>query len=150
MRIRKTLAVAASGCALMAAGILPATASTPHVARQSHPVVASKLFHSTLNHHSGVKNGTKLVLRGTGAKKNTLYFCVLVALKGSSYVTDGNSIHSVTSSGKGVVTCKETFAKYTETVKGKKFTCPKAPKGYKCGFAASTSDKSSNTIQYFT
>jgi hypothetical protein len=149
MRIRKTLAIAASGCALVAAGVLPATASTPHVARQTHPAVASKLFHSTLNHHSGVKNGTKLVLRGTGAKHSTTYECVLVGLKGAKYSIDNNSLHAVKSSKKGVVTCTTTFEKYTVKVGSKSFTCPKAPKGYKCGFAASTIDKSSNTIQYF-
>jgi hypothetical protein len=154
MRITKLLAVSTAGCALAASAMLPAMASTHHV--RSHPSVSSKtkLFKSTLSPKTHIKTGTVMTLKAHGALKNTGYDCVLVVLKGAANAPNFGSIHAVKSSKKGTFTCKETFAPFSGSVKGKTVSCPPSKKelkkGYKCGFAASTTNKKSATIQYFT
>jgi hypothetical protein len=136
MRIRKTLAVAASGCALVAAGILPATASTPHVARPARPALTHGTLHSTIS-TTHVKSGTKVTLKVSGAKKGVSYICLFALVKGASknYPNINNST-TKTASKKGKFSCTLTFEPFKEG----KFACPlnKASKKAKlsCGFAA--------------
>jgi hypothetical protein len=153
MRIPKVLAVAATGCALVAAVAVPASAHAGHAAR---PAVASKskVFKTTLSPKSGIKTGTKLTLKGTGAQKNARFSCVLIVIKGTKYALDGGSLSGATSTKKGVVTCHATFKPFSGTVGGKKVSCPttKANKkaGYKCAFAVSNSAQTDSGISYFT
>jgi hypothetical protein len=97
-----------------------------------------------------------MVLTGTGAKKRTTYDCVLIVVKGATYTVDSASIKPVVSSKKGKVVCKEKYEPYTaiSLTGGASHKCPLSKKDkkahYKCGFAVSTTDKTSNGIQYFT
>jgi hypothetical protein len=155
MRINKVLAVSVGGCALVGASILPATAGPSHAASTKHPVVASThVFHTTLSTHSPSK-GTTMTLIGTGAKKKTSYTCVLTVIHGTAYTVDEGSFKTVKSSKKGRVVCHEKYEPY-KTISltgGAAGKCPVTKKqkkaGYKCGFAVSTTDKSSSGIQYF-
>jgi len=136
MRIRKTLAVAASGCALVAAGVLPATASTPHVARPARPALTHGTLHSTIS-TTHAKTGTKITLKVSGAKHNTNYLCLFALVKGASK-NYPNLASAVTkkASAKGKFSCTLTFKPFKEG----KYACPlnKAAKKAKlaCGFAA--------------
>jgi hypothetical protein len=152
MRIRKTLAIAGVGVSLAAAAALPATASTSHAAAK-HP--ASKgTFHSTVS-PTTVHPGQTITLRAHGAKKRTSYTCVIVVVKGANYGI-GHILGAKTSSKRGKLTCSGTFQpfKAVPAKGGKARHCPTTKKdrraGWKCGFAASTLNKKSNTISYFT
>lgn len=147
MRISKTLAVAASACAIATAAAIPATAGVAH-----HP--ASKgTFKSTISPNP-VHSGQTLTLKGSGALKNTSYTCVIVVIKGKNYGLAPGSLTPVKSNSKGKVTCKHTFTSFSASVGGKTRHCPltKADKkaGFQCGMAVSTADQKSNTISYFT
>jgi hypothetical protein len=150
MRIRKTLAVAVAGTSLAAAATLPAVA---HPAHPAHP--ASKgTFKSSVS-PTTVHAGGTLTLKAHGAKKKTNYTCVIVVVHGANYAI-GHIIGSKKSNKHGKFSCSTTFEPFKATpVKGgKKRHCPTTKKdrkaGWKCGFAASTTDKKSNTISYFT
>jgi hypothetical protein len=157
MRISKVLAVAAAGCALAGGAMLPAAAGASHSATKAKPAVASgHVFHTTLSTHAPRK-GQVMTLTGTGAKKKTPYTCVLTVLKGSAYWVDTSSLKPAKSSKKGKVVCKETYEPYTAvSITGgtTSHKCPLSKKDkkahYKCGFAVSTTDKTSNGIQYFS
>ena len=147
MRISKTLAVSAAGLSMAAAVALPAAAGTAH-----HP--ASKgTFKSTVSPNP-VHTGDKLVLKASGAKKGKSYTCVVLVIKGKNYGI-GSLLGSKTANRKGKFKCIDaSFKPFSATVAGTVRHCPttKADRkaGYKCGFAASTIDKTSNTISYFT
>jgi hypothetical protein len=153
MRISKLMAVGVSGCALVAAVTLPATAGPAH--HTAHPTVASKTktFPSTLNRHT-VKPGQALILHGHGAKKSTAYSCVLVVIKGANYTV--GPIKNIKSTKKGKITCRVTYKPYTATslTGGASHHCPLSAKDkkahWRCGMAVSTLTKTSATIQYFT
>jgi hypothetical protein len=150
MRIRKSLAIAGAGLSLAAAAAIPATASTSHPAAK-HP--ASKgTFHSTVT-PSVVHPGQTITLKAHGAKKRTSYTCVIVVLKGAHYGI-GHILGAKTSSRHGKLRCSGTFEPFKATVSGHVRHCPTTKKdrraGFKCGFAASTLNKKSNTISYFT
>jgi hypothetical protein len=148
MRVRKVLTIAAAGCALAASAMLPASAGTVGAA---HP--ATHVFHSTLNTHSP-KPGTKLVLKGSGALKNTNYDCVLVVIKGAKYTV--GPITNVKSTKTGHITCRVTYRPYTaqSLTGGASEKCPltaKAKKAhYRCALAVSNLSKTSSAIQYFS
>jgi hypothetical protein len=156
MRISKLMAVGASGCALVAAVTLPATAGSAKPAAGHHPAVASKTktFPSTLSPHSP-KPGQTLTLKGHGAKKSTLYTCVLVVIKGANYTIDTHT-KNVKSTKSGKISCKMKYEPYStiSITGGAGNHCPVSKKnkkaGYRCGMAVSTTSKSSATIQYFT
>lgn len=149
MRISKFMAVAASGCALAAAVTLPAMAGTAH-----HSVRATHQFPSTLTPKT-VHPGQTLTLKGHGAKKSTKYDCVLGVYKGAKYAVGPITVAKSTKKGK--LTCKVTYHPYTGSgaLDGQSnHKCPVTKKdkkaGWRCGLAASTLDKSSATIGYFT
>src|SRR4051794_14290011 len=146
MRIPKGLAVASAGVSMAAAVAIPA------VAHPAHP--ASKgTFKSSVSPNP-VHSGQTLTLRAHGAKKHTSYTCVLIVLHGANYGI-GHIIGSKTSSRHGKFKCSTTFEPFkAQPVNGGKARhCPTTRKdrkaGWKCGFAASTPDKKSNTVSYF-
>ncbi|MDT5001635.1 MAG: hypothetical protein QOK12_3740 [Mycobacterium sp.] len=151
MRINKTLAVAAAGLSLAAAAAVPAVAGATHHAA---PSAKTKIFPSTLTPHSGIKSGTKMVLKGHGAKKNTNYSCVFTVLKGSNYFV--GPITPAKSNARGKIKCTRTFQPYTAVSLsgGGSHKCPLSHKDkkhhYRCALDLSTTDKSSATNQYFT
>lgn len=147
MRISKTLAVAASACALATAAAIPATAGAAH-----HP--ASKgTFKSTISPNP-VHSGQTLTLKAHGALKSTSYTCTQLVIKGKTYGLAPGTLKVLKSSSKGKITCKETFNKFSASVGGTTRHCPltKADKKahYQCAMAVSTTDQKSNTISYFT
>jgi hypothetical protein len=150
MRIPKVLAVAVTGFAIVGAAAVPAVAHTSHPAAASK----SKVFHTTISPKSGVKTGTKLTLKGTGAAKKSQFTCVLIAIKGTKYAIDSSSLKVTHSNKKGALTCTETFAPFHGTVGGKKVSCPltKANKkaGFKCALAVSNTAMTDSGISYFT
>jgi hypothetical protein len=149
MRISKPLAIAGVGVSLAAAAALPATASTSHSA-VTHS--ASKgTFHSKVTPKT-VHSGQTITLKASGAKKHTSYTCVIVVLKGANYGI-GHLLPAKTSRKHGKFSCSTTFEPFSATVNGKTRHCPTTKSdrkaGFKCGFAASTLNKKSNTISYF-
>jgi hypothetical protein len=154
MRITKPIAVAAAGLSLAAAAALPAAAGAAHHAA-AHP--SSKgTFKSTVS-PTTVHNGQTITLKAHGAKPKTDYTCVLTVTHGSNYALGPHSILGTKKSSKhGKFTCSTIFHPFSGSPVngGPKRHCPttKADRraGWKCGFAASTLNKKSNTISYFT
>jgi hypothetical protein len=153
MHISKGLAVAASGVCLAAAATIPAVAGASHQHRA--PSVHTKQFPSTLKPNKGIKTGTKMVLKGHGALKNTQYTCVYTVLKGKNYWAASSTISGVMSNSKGKVKCVKTFAPYTGTITNKSGShkCPLTKKDkkhhFRCAMDISTASKTSATNQYF-
>jgi hypothetical protein len=147
MRIRSTLAVAVSGCALAASVAIPAAAGPATHAQHARPALSHGTLHSTIS-TTHAKTGTKLTLKVTGAKKKTNYLCLFALVKGANknYPNLTNTAHPV-SSKKGKFSCTLTFKPFKEG----KFACPlnKAAKKAKltCGFAAADPvDQNSNAF----
>jgi hypothetical protein len=150
MRITKALAVGITGCALAGAAAIPAVAGSSHAhpATGKHGTFSSKLSPKVAH------PGTVLKLKAHGAKKKTTYTCVFTAVKGKMYAADTGALSSVVSNKHGKFTCSKTFEPFHGKLQnGTKVSCPLSKKnkkaGVKCGFAASTIDMKSNTIQYF-
>jgi hypothetical protein len=154
MRISKALAVAATGCALVATSVIPATASSGHAAHVAHPARPA-LSHGTLHSHvstTHVKTGTKITMTVSGAKHRTGYLCLFALVKGAS--ANGPNLHntkSVISSKKGKFKCTLTFKPFKASVAGKTRHCPLTKKDKKakivCGMAAADpQDQNSNAF----
>jgi hypothetical protein len=147
MRIRKALAIGGTAIALAGTAVMPAAAANHHPASKG-------TFKSTVSPNP-VHIGQTLTLSAHGAVKGDSYICTLVVIKGSNYVL-GPGAGTHTPNKHGNFKCSVTFKKFSGIpVKGgsKVRHCPttKADRkaGFKCGFAASTITKTSNTISYF-
>jgi hypothetical protein len=154
MRTLRLVAVAAAGCAIAAAVALPATAGAGHPASAT----SIKLFPSKIHPAKNVRTGQILTDTGHHAKKNTPYTCLFIVTKGTkkgtTYGADLTSLKSVTSNGKGVVKCKQTFKPFKVTdTKGKARHCPltkaDAKAGFDCAIGLATSDNTSGSIKTF-
>jgi hypothetical protein len=144
MRIRKALAISGTAIALTGAAALPAAAVNHHPASKG-------TFKSSVS-PDPVHVGETLTLKAHGAKSGSSYICILVVIKGKHYAL-GPGAGSHTANKHGKFKCSLTFQSFKGTIAGKTRHCPTTKKdrkaGYKCGFAASTSDQKSNTISYF-
>jgi hypothetical protein len=151
MRISKALAVAATGCALVATGVIPATASAGHAAHPARPDLSHGTLHSSVS-TTHVKTGTKITMKVSGAKKNTGYLCLFALVKGASANGPNlNNTKSVTSSKKGKFKCTLTFKPFSASVAGKTRHCPLTAKDKRakivCGMAAADpGDQNSNAF----
>jgi len=150
MHVKRLLAVAATGCALVTGVTLPATAGT------SHPQApATHQFKSTIKPSKNVRSGTVLHVKGHGAKKNTQYDCLFVILHKSDYAADIGTITNVKSNKHGKVSCTKTFEPYSAADQnGKLRHCPLTKKDakarFRCAVVIATTTKSSATVAYFT
>jgi hypothetical protein len=129
MRIIKVMAVAVSGVALAGAAALPAVAGAELGGVHATANAASvKQFKVTLNHNKHVARGTKLVATGTGAQKNTKYYCVFAVIKltknGSQAAGDAASVKEPVSSKSGRVVCKLTYEPFTGEAGSTPHKCP--------------------------
>lgn len=160
MRPSKALAVAASGCAILLAATMPATAGTAHPA---HPATGKNGTFPSKLHPKTAHEGTKMTLKGHKAEKKTTYICVFTVVKGQSHGEDLTNTASVKSNKKGKFSCSLNFHKFKAlpvSASGKISShyrhCPlhksDKKKGWQCGMAAADPNNSlgSNTIQYFT
>jgi hypothetical protein len=147
MRIRKALAIGGAAVAVTGAAALPASAINHHPASKG-------TFKSTVSPNP-VHVGQTLTLSAHGAVKGDTYICTLVVIKGSNFAL-GPGAGSKSPNKHGNFKCSVTFKKFsgTPTNGGPVRHCPTTRKdrkaGFKCGFAASTFDRKSNTISYFT
>jgi len=140
MRIYKVLAVGASGCAIAAAAIVPATAGAAHASHPARPALSHGTLHSSIS-TTTAHTGTKLTLKASGAKKKTSYLCLFALVHGSNQNGPNLANHvSVKSSKKGKFHCTLTFKPFTANVGGKLRHCPLTKADKKahivCGFAA--------------
>jgi hypothetical protein len=147
MRISKPIAVAVAATSIAAAATLPAVAHPSHIASKG-------TFKSSVSPNP-VHSGQTLTLKAHGAKKKTNYTCALVVTHKANYGV-GRIVGTKKANKHGKFSCSTTFEPFSATPVngGPKRHCPTTKKdrkaGFKCGFAASTLDKKSNTISYFT
>jgi hypothetical protein len=148
----KKLILSAAVAGLLGAGVAaPAAAYTHHPA--ALPYKPFKLTVTPLK----PKVGQAVTASGTSTEKHASFHCVeLLIQKGH---TPGSSnawlptLRTPSSNAKGKVVCKDTFAKFSLTLKGKKHHCPpsKADKasGWGCGMVIASNDQKSIGIKKF-
>jgi hypothetical protein len=119
--MRKSALLVGLTCASLLA-IAPAASGVTHAPQKQ------KQFKSSVSPAKGVKSGTKLTVRGTGAEKNTAYYCVLLIAqkpaKAGAQVVNTNSVVTSMSNASGKVTCHETFKPFSGKYKGRTYHCP--------------------------
>lgn len=136
-------------------------AVAPAASGVTHAPSKQKIFKSSVAPAKGVKSGTRLTVHGTGAEKNTAYFCVqMIALKpakAGAQVVNQTSLVTAKSNARGSVTCHETFKPFHGTYKGRTYHCPTTSADRKHHFSCATGfadvptqGQSSASVAFFT
>jgi len=150
----KKLVVAVGAAGLIGAGIAgPAVAQAhPHHV----PAKSYKSFKLTVK-PSKPKAGQRVTASGTSTEKNASFNCIEIVIQKGHTPGSANAwvptLRTPTSNSKGKVVCKDTFTKFSQTLKGKKHSCPpsKSDKksGWSCGMVIASNDRKSIGIAKF-
>jgi hypothetical protein len=105
----------------------------------AHPQTI-KTVKMTVSPNTGVKAGTTLHVKGTGALKSTSYYCIVAGHnKAGAHIQNIGTLKTVKSTSAGRIACTLTFKPFKQTVGGHTRHCPttKADRaaGWTCGAA---------------
>ena len=123
----------------VASSVAPTTSSTAtSSAPPASPSGLNHVFVTTVNHSRNVAPGTKLLASGTGAERNTAFFCVLAAIRlvgnTSESAPDTSTLKSVKSDAEGHVECTEVYQPFKGTTAGHTHQCPPTASDAKLGW----------------